>query len=142
MSTRCHIIIKGSRPMIYRHSDGYPGKADGSEYGVLPDIIPFLSLFQKWRGNGPGYLTARLTQHLGNIFTRGEENTKKYGPNFISLGIDMGLHGDEEFIYVINPSKDVWTVEVRKPVTGFWDKAILKNTRVIETVKVPVLAKE
>jgi len=31
MSTRCHIIIKGSRPMIYRHSDGYPGKADGSE---------------------------------------------------------------------------------------------------------------
>jgi len=54
----------------------------------------------------------------------------------------MGLHGDEEFIYVINTSKDVWTVEVREPVTGFWDKAILKNTRVIETVKVPVLAKE
>jgi hypothetical protein len=128
--------------MIYRHSDGYPGKADGSENGVLPDIIPFLSLFQKWWGNDPECLTARLTQHLGNIFTRDEEETKKYGPNFISLGIDMGLHGDEEFIYVINTSKDVWTVEVRETVTGFWDKAILKNTRVIETVKVPVLAKE
>ena len=32
MSTRSHIIIKGAKPMIYRHCDGYPGKADGSEH--------------------------------------------------------------------------------------------------------------
>jgi hypothetical protein len=29
MSTRCHILIEGFEPMLYRHCDGYPGKAGG-----------------------------------------------------------------------------------------------------------------
>ena len=152
MSTRCHIIIKGFKPMLYRHCDGYPGKADGSDYGVLPDLIPFLSSFKRWRGRDESYLLARLAQHMGNIFSRGEdpEALVRYGPDYLSLGIDLDLHGDEAYVYVIDcgnglpqpvPGSVVpngkWTVEVREPTDAFWDYPTLENTTVIEVVTVP-----
>jgi hypothetical protein len=70
MSTRCHILIDGFKPMLYRHCDGYPGKADGSTYGVLTDLSPFLAAFRKHRGWDPEYLLARMAQQLCNAFTR------------------------------------------------------------------------
>ena len=137
MSTRSHIIIKGAKPMIYRHCDGYPGKADGSEPGVLADITPFLSKFKKWRGGDKEYLTARLTQHLGNLFERDAEEEEKYGPNFLSLGIDLGLHGDEDYVHIIDTSKPTWTVQVREAKPELWDHPALRNTKLVETVKEP-----
>jgi hypothetical protein len=135
MSTRCHILIEGFQPMLYRHCDGYPGKADGSTYGVLADLIPFLAAFKKYRGWDPEYLLARMAQHMCNIFTRDEEQIQKLGPDFLSIGIDMAMHGDEAFIYIV---KQDWTMEVRVTTAAFWDSPTLANTALVETVEVPV----
>lgn len=122
MSTRSHILLEGSKPMLYRHCDGYPGKPDGSEYGVLADLVPFLQRFKKERGWDPDYLLARMTQALTNA----------HAPDgCLSYGIDLAMHGDEEFIYVI---KKDFSVEVRAAKREFWDAPTLKNTKLLETV--------
>jgi hypothetical protein len=133
MSTRCHILIEGFEPMLYRHCDGYPGKADGSEYGVLADLVPFLVQFKQHRGWDPEYLLARMAQHLCNAFTRDEEQLAAYGPDFLSIGIDMALHCDEAFVYLL---KKDWTVEVRSTTRAFWDEPTLTNTDLVESVEV------
>lgn len=121
MSTRSHILIEGLKPMLYRHCDGYPGKADGSEYGVLPDLLPFLTSFMEGRGWDPEYMLARMAQHLTNGHGEGD---------FTGYGIDTGMHGDEEFVYLVKCNR---SVEVRTTTRAFWDTPTIENTTVIET---------
>ena len=120
MSTRCQIRIEGLKPIIYRHCDGYPGCIDGSEYGVLADIHPFLVKFMAERGWDPEYMLARLTQKLGDIWP----------DSMLSIGVGMDLHGDIEYLYTIKKNR---TIEVRS--CNFWDKAIMKNSKVIGSFK-------
>ena len=77
MSTRCQIGVYENKDkslkefdvLLYRHSDGYPGKADNSEGGVLPEIIPFLKWWKSQRGiSDTEYAGARLLQWLCNNY--------------------------------------------------------------------------
>jgi hypothetical protein len=136
MSTRCHILIEGFKPMLYRHCDGYPGTADGSTYGVLADLIPFLMAFRKHRGFDPEYMLARMAQHLCNAFEPNAEQRAKYGPDLLSIGIGMAMHCDVAFIYRV---KKNWTVEVRATTAAFWDKSTIANTTLLDTVSVKVV---
>ena len=80
MSTRCQIgfyepgekDLGKFEALIYRHMDGYPGKADGSEYGALADIVPILQDFKKNRGlddveYASAWLVAKLKDGYLNI---------------------------------------------------------------------------
>ena len=123
MSTRCQIMIEGMKPTIYRHSDGYP---DG-EYGVIAAIKPFLKKFMALRGDDPEYMLARLLQHLTNLAdTHDQEYAKEnnYTPMpFLGYGISTGLHGDEDYYYIINPEK-------RKiGVFTAWDNSPVKTVK-------------
>jgi len=126
MSTRCQIGFYETgeedltkwEALIYRHSDGYPGTVNGKEYGVLPDIIPFL----RWWNNGRGiadleYCSARLLQYLCNKYDKVideldeqrnidvvvTEKSKFTGT--LGHGICTGFHGDIEYFYAIHPDK-------------------------------------
>ena len=96
MSTRCQIGFYDSmekdlekyEALIYRHSDGYPE-------GVLPDIVPFLKEFSSDRGmTDIEYCSARLLQHLTNLYDA-------YAKNFLGYGISNSFHGDIEYFYAI-----------------------------------------
>jgi len=135
MSTRCQLGVYKSQDtpleewevLLYRHSDGYPGKEDGSEVGVLPDIIPFLKRFDKERGIGDlEYCGAWLMHHLieGHIRDlkkflkeRPELHGKnKGGKDFLGHGICKDFHVDIEYFYKIYPSGvDVFEVGYEKP---------------------------
>ncbi len=133
MSTRCHILIEGFEPMLYRHCDGYPGSADGTTYGVLADLVPFLAAFRERRGWDPEYMLARMAQHLCNIFEPDPEQRAKNGPDFLSIGIGLAMHRDVAFVYRV---KKDWSVEVRNTASAFWDMPTLGNTTLIDTVSV------
>lgn len=125
MSTRSQIMIEGVEPILYRHCDGYPGKADGSEYGVLSDLVPFLSYFKEHRCWDKSYLLARTTQHLTNAHVPDD---------VLSYGIDMALHCDIEYLYII---KENWTVEVYETADGFWDNPTIENCKLVNTIPIP-----
>jgi len=115
--------------LLYRHSDGYPGKEDGSEVGVLPDIIPFLKRFDKERGIGDlEYCGAWLMHHLieghiewGKKFAK--ENPElhskhKDGKDWLSHGICKDFHADIEYFYKIYPGGvDVFEIVFGTPLT-------------------------
>ncbi len=138
MSTRCQIGIYESnnqpidKPevLLYRHSDSYPGKEDESEYGVLPDIVPFLRWWAKGRGIWDSeYLGARLLQHLCNLY---DNRSNKYEEEIIftgiyGYGICKDFHGDIEYLYRIYPN----VLEVYE--CGF-DKEP-KDFKLIETIE-------
>jgi len=126
MSTRCQIAIysDGEKEMeqwdvlIYRHSDGYPGTADGETYGVLADIVPFLRYWKKSRGiSDTEYTGARLLQYLCNKY---DESSREFtddwgvkhpmGVGELGHGICKGVHGDIEYFYRVYPD----VVEVYK----------------------------
>lgn len=130
MSTGCHILIEGFKPMLYRHCDGHPGSPDGSTYGVLADLMPFLAAFRERRGWDPEYMLARMAQSMCNAFEPDAEQRAKYGPDFLSIGIGMAMHGDEAFIYRVQKN---WTVEVRATTAAFWDKPTMEHTTLIDT---------
>ena len=120
MSTRCQIgfyakkedKLQDFQALIYRHSDGYPGKADGSEAGVLPEIIPFLKWWKDDRGlNDCEYVSARLLQYLCNThdecmlkFSSAKPN-KKNLTGTLGHGICKNFHGDIEYFYKIYPDE-------------------------------------
>lgn len=145
MSTRCQIgfyskkeqKIDDFEALIYRHSDGYPGKPDGTEYGVLEDIMPFLNWFAGARGiSGVEYVSARLLQYLCNQYDGDKEaQIKEYShtASQVSLeftgslghGICNDFHGDIEYFYKIYPN----AVEVYETE---WDSKP-KDWKLIET---------
>jgi len=125
MSTRCQIgfyekdeqDLSKWEALLYRHSDGYPGKEDGSEYGVLADIVPFL----KWWNNNRGiadleYCSARLLQHLCNQYDKEMSESEIKHQNavvserlrftgILGHGICKIFHGDIEYFYAIYPDR-------------------------------------
>ena len=109
MSTRCQIGFyqnqntKFSKPevLIYRHSDGYPGTEDGIEYGVLPELIPFLKQFHKNRGLlDTEYAGARTLQHLTNLYDEAIPSRLEES-RFLGYGICKEMHGDIEYFYAV-----------------------------------------
>jgi hypothetical protein len=110
MSTRCHIgfyqdpeetDLKQFEALIYRHSDGYPGTVDGSEYGVLADIVPYLKWFDKERGlSDTEYAAARLLQFLCNEYDQATP-TKEIPTGTLGHGICRDFHGDHKYYYAV-----------------------------------------
>ncbi len=105
MSTRAQIMVKGSPVLVYRHSDGYPQGV----HGVLDFLQGFVSRFVKERGNDPEYFLAQYLRHLAiHEETQARENQKdsRYWPSnrFLGHGLDCVIHGDIEFLYVIDLS--------------------------------------
>ena len=130
MSTRCQIGFyeKEGQPLdkwnvlLYRHSDGYPGKADGSEAGVLADIVPYIKAFMAKRGFDIEYLPARLLEFM----CRTHGSSGGYSFNQVRIGeIETGIyiygicteiHGDIEYFYAIYPNRiEVYGVPFGKP---------------------------
>ena len=115
MSTRCQIKIEGNKAMIYQHSDGMPGS-------ILPDVLPFLATFHRFRGDDPEYLAARLSQHLMNISDKclAEMNermksmfptNKVVGPEVLGFGVGTVVHSDIEFLYTVKHDGSVLVEE-------------------------------
>jgi hypothetical protein len=118
MSTRCQIGFYERKyedflepyTILYRHSDGYPE-------GVLPDLVPFLKLFQKRRGLfDVEYAAAWTMHHLIDLHVGRHkeyaEMCKKQdgvehdwlpldGKDCIGYGISDGFHADIEYYYAI-----------------------------------------
>lgn len=106
MSTRANIIVKdGSDELIfYRHSDGYPE-------GAMPTLEKFLDMIKSGQlrdnvGQAAGWLIilgreeygeARLTDSLGYSWKVG------------AIEPTTGIHGDIEFLYVIDLTKKTIT---------------------------------
>lgn len=135
MSTRCQIGFyesKDKKPeeftaLLYKHSDGYPGSLDGKESGVLPEIIPFLKLFNERRGNlDLEYCAAWLCWHLINqtvnyatefAFMETATGVSPFdGITCLGHGISDGLHGDIEYLYRIIPERKGFEVQVMTPI--------------------------
>lgn len=138
MSTRCQMGIYEKKDaqledwdvLLYKHSDGYPGKEDGSKHGILPDIIPFLKRFDGKRGiDDVEYCGAWLMHHL---IEQHIEGTKKMaeklthiptdGKDFMGHGICKQLSEDITYFYKIYPSGiDVYEVSSDIP-PGEWKR--------------------
>ena len=146
MSTRSQIGFydnaktKVSEPdlLIYRHSDGYPGTADGKEYGVLADIIPFLKSFRQYRGNDTEYCGAQLLHHLMKGYDESTERMRKQypksfgsdsAPSYTGHGIcaHRNFHGDIEYYYAVYPD-EVRVFEVTGDSPDGWKK--IKTVRI------------
>lgn len=140
MSTRANIIIKDENTTLYfyRHSDGYP------EGGAGDDLTEFVKEY------ATGAMRNNVNQSAGWLIVRGHFEYKgaepegmpgrqpdRTGPRadskdrFSGWKVGAyeptdGLHGDVEYIYIIDLVKMELTC--RKPKAGFWDNATLKNT--------------
>lgn len=101
MSTRAQIKIKGYPVLIYKHSDGYPD-------GVLPIIEPYMKKFLDNRGIDKEYAIARLMMRFGVVDKEHHEEMHRHDPDtfdnesFIGYGLSTELHGDIEFLYIID----------------------------------------
>lgn len=141
MSTRSHITFHESKPtvnnlektarvILYRHSDGYPGTADGKEYGVLSELVPFLTDFQAKRGlDDWQYASARCMQALTNESDRSmaevlkSHEDQKASWQYTGYGISDQFHADIEFVYAVHATGLV----VFEVIWGSW-KANTPNT--------------
>lgn len=141
MSTRASIVIKDDRTTLYfyRHSDGYP------EGGAGDDLTEFVQDYKT------GALRDNVDQSAGWLIVRGHFEYKSAEPKdeFMAqpdrtgprpdlkdrfqgwkVGAyepTSGMHGDEEYIYIIDLSKKELTCRV--PKTGFWDNPCIENTK-------------
>jgi len=121
MSTRCQIRFeeewewdgKTHRQIaqIYRHSDGYP---DGS-CGVVSDLKKFF----EWYGSEPNARTGDVSYACADFiyFMKNDmdDDLKKEGWNKLGYGVENpsnGIHGDEEYLYVVTYKDGKWYVKV------------------------------
>lgn len=131
MSTRCQIgwyenkndDVSKFQTLMYRHSDGYPGKEDGSEYGVLCELIPFLREWKNKRGlTDYEYGSARLMQCLMNRYDGEMRKLEQGSPivfsGVLGFGICNCIHGDIDYFYKIHPEG----VSVQEVVITDWEK--------------------
>jgi hypothetical protein len=92
----------GVRAKLYRHCDGYPGKVDGAEFGVLPDLRQFCADVEEQcdgdnRYRDPEYLAAKF------VVWQAQRNARSERPlQFLSLGVAMHDHGDIEYTYTLH----------------------------------------
>lgn len=116
MSTRAHIAfyenpnqsLSEFTALLYRHSDGYPGTVDGSEYGVLPELVPFLKEFDQKRGLfDEEYAAARTLQYLTNLYDKDTVEMLQQFPNqppyigCLGYGICSSIHWDIVYFYAV-----------------------------------------
>ena len=92
MSTRCHVIVKGSEnepqdqwAYIYHHHDGYPE-------GVGKDLGKAFEEKIKSNVLGHKYTWENVIEIITNIDDEYE--------------VDNGIHGDEEYLYVVTLERD------------------------------------
>lgn len=103
MSTRCQIVIKDGESFnpikIYKHSDGYPN-------GVLPTLEPFIKDFVVNRGPDVEYCLAQIVRHFAvKDFVRNDKKEVPSSSRYIGWGLDTELHGDIEFLYIVDLSQ-------------------------------------
>lgn len=120
MSTRCNIIVKDKYDeelVFYRHSDGYPD-------GALPTLNKFLDYVKE------GKIRDNVGQAAGWLILLGADEYRDFGEYISSEGYkpkediceptggvrgwkcgaiepSISLHGDIEFLYVIDLSEKV-----------------------------------
>lgn len=113
--------VEGAHPFcVYKHSDGYPT-------GVLPVLVPFAENFGKHRGHDPEYCIAQIIRAFAiaefehAMAWDAKEKEMVVDPSGYSLeykkgithaegeklrvtgwGVDSGIHGDIEYLYVVN----------------------------------------
>lgn len=116
MSTRCHILVKDSNVLIYRHSDGYPD----SEHGVLALLKPLVKDFNKIRGFDPFFLSAQITHSLITNYQKNIPKESFDNYKYLNIGIepyDGTLHSDIAFFYYITGKY----IKVYTPTEEFWN---------------------
>lgn len=145
MSTRCNIVVKDKwdKPMwFYRHSDGYPE-------GAMPILKNFMDMVRSGhiRNNasqGSGWLIILGAQEYNyhrdytdqstygkprddlslNDYKPGGEGRSGMGWKVGSIEPTTGIHGDIEFLYVLDMEK----MEIRyKPVGYDSEEDILES---------------
>lgn len=136
MSTRASIIIQDEHTKLYfyRHSDGYVECA-----GV--DLLAFVADYteEKMRlnvGQSAGWLVLRGHKEYNETPTLAPNKADRFaGWKCGAYEPTSSLHGDVEFVYVINLTKR--TLEMRAPKRGvdFWNKATLAKTSILHTYK-------
>lgn len=132
MATRAQIAVEGSSIMIYKHNDGYPN-------GVMPVLEDLAKMFLVERGNDPEYCLAQILM----AFAREEEEHRRkmlalddgcshyYKKPFMTgWGLDMVLHGDIEYFYVV----DLAAKQIR--VYNFLWESTTKKPNLINTVNI------
>lgn len=109
MSTRANIIIKDNYDKLYfyRHSDGYPE-------GTLPTLNNYVAAINK------GNIRQNVPQSAGWLILIGHE---EYGADKDTWKVGayeptMSIHGDIEYLYIIDLSKSPVSVEVLEEWTG------------------------
>lgn len=137
MSTRASIVFRDNfgTSYVYRHSDGYP-ETTGK------DLKDFVKDYSK------GALRLNVDQSMGWLIVRGHFEYKRddrlqFDESDISgpkpskedkySGWKVGayepttsMHGDEEYIYIID--LEACTLECRVPSEGYWDSPCLEKT--------------
>ncbi len=98
MSTRANIIIKDnySKLFFYRHSDGYPE-------GTLPSLNVFLDRVKQ------GKIRDNVSQAAGWLIAIGMEE-QYYSWKVGSYEPTTGIHGDIEYLYIIDLESKTITV--------------------------------
>lgn len=145
MSTRCQVLViaDGASPFVesethclYHHTDGYPS-----------NIVPLLqqaaklalksSATVKYAGKDKkGYTVSALPWEAGRT---GKVAGVICATDPLVFEPEANeLHGDIAYLYklfVVGPShsgaKVRWDLEIRRPLSGFWDKPSEKKTEVI-----------
>jgi len=97
MSTRAQIAIEGSKVLVYKHWDGYPG-------GILPILAPFVKQFAESRDWDPDYMVARLAQRMCDAA----------GPDMTGCGVDCEIRGDTAYLYRVTQDGTIRVCKVRK----------------------------
>lgn len=146
MSTRASIIIQDQNQKLYfyRHSDGYP-ECTGADLAAFVEDYKTGAMRDNV-GQSAGWLVVRghfeyKTAKPAGVNDSGVElwpaTPDATGPKpnpadrFSGWKVGAyeptdGLHGDVEYIYIIDLDKR--TLSCRRPKDGFWDNANLKNT--------------
>lgn len=117
MSTRANVIIKDNYDKLYfyRHSDGYPE-------GTLPTLERLVGMYNS------GQIRKNVPQSAGWLILIGADEynvTLDIDPEDDFMGWKVGayepttgIHGDIEYLYIIDLSKEVVSVEVLEDWTG------------------------
>lgn len=128
MSTRSHILIKenGQEIKLYHHCDGYPE-------GVGADLKQFLKGFACWNAD---YIATDLVK--GAVQAQRITGWKPDGDPIHGLTSDdgyeitTGVHGDEEYVYVIDCNEKTLTCYAMD-----WDDPIEETIRKNRVQEIP-----
>lgn len=149
MSTRSHIVLFDDKPdvcdmnepsvILYRHSDGYPS-------GLIPDLVPILKEYLKYRQYNTCHLSARIIQHLCNNLDsywdkhwKDEPKYKDEQYKWISYGISDAYHMDIEYTYCLFPIDNGNDILLQVYGTSFGQCERAENWKLIGEKKISAL---